>query len=500
MKITGDRTATPRARGIIVYLVLLAAGFAVYSEALGHPFMQNWDDEWYVTQNETVRGLTADHLKRAFTEVCVANYAPVHLISYMIDFELTPARDRSPLSPFMFHLTNYLLHVTAAWLVYRLARAYNLADGAAALAAAVFLVHPLQVETVAWVAERKNILFVLFSLGAWLAYLRSRETGRNGWVAASLGFFVLALFSKSHAVVLAAVLPAHEYFFPRPGESRLNVLRRLTPYIVLAVVAGCISIGLQWKGAEETYYENAPLRIALTSPVIFSKYLALTAYPTHLSALYDVPAVMTLTDTRGWIGMAVTAGFGVLLIYLAVRRHQLGFWMWVYLAALAPVLQIVPMTTPMNDRYLYFSMIGAGVVAGLALWPKPGTAGFGRVIRSAAAIVLVIALAGLSRKQVDVWESPLTLWSHAAGEFPASGRVQEKYGEAFFMLGKYADAIERLDRASAMRYDRAGTLLYRGRAFRAIGQFDDARENFRRLGEEKRYQELARQELARTPN
>ncbi|HEY6838921.1 MAG TPA: hypothetical protein VI389_09280, partial [Geobacteraceae bacterium] len=139
-------------------VTLLVIAVAVFGRTLGHDFLTNWDDHTYVTHNETIRGITSGHLKAAFTSLYVGNYAPVQIISYMLDYTLWGLR------PAGFHGTNLILHALNGLLVYLFVFRISGRRAWAFPAAVLFLVHPAQVESVAWISQRKNLLAMLFFL------------------------------------------------------------------------------------------------------------------------------------------------------------------------------------------------------------------------------------------------------------------------------------------------------------------------------------------------
>ena len=149
-------------------LVLLLAGLAIYGRMLGHDFLPTWDDAGYVLDNPDIRGFTIANLRAVFSRFYMGNYAPVQMLSYMLDYSIWGLR------PWGYLLTNLLLHLANGLLFYHLVQRLEGDDSWAWLAALIFLVHPVQVESVAWVSQRKNLLAMLFSLLSFHGYLRFR--------------------------------------------------------------------------------------------------------------------------------------------------------------------------------------------------------------------------------------------------------------------------------------------------------------------------------------
>src|SRR6266702_3945087 len=234
---------------IIPLLALLAATFAVYLQTLGHEFLLTWDDQKYVTQNEAVRGFTPAHLRTAFTTFYIGNYAPLQIVSYMADYTLWGLRA----SGFIF--SNILLHALNGLLYYLLLFRLGGRRLWAFLAAFIFLLHPVQVESAAWIAQRKNVLAMVFFLISFLLYTayrqpRSEDRGpRSGklYYTGSVAAFLCALLTKSVAVVLPPILLLYDYCL-LPKERRRGWLADKTPYVLAEGVVAFLAWTSQQAG------------------------------------------------------------------------------------------------------------------------------------------------------------------------------------------------------------------------------------------------------------
>ena len=432
-------------------LLLVAASLAVYLRALGHDFLVNWDDPEYVTANAMIRGLTLPHVRQAFTTFHFSNYAPLHLISYMIDYEL------GGLKPAGFILTNILLHTVNGLASYFLLVKLSGRRFAAFLAAAIFLLHPVQVESVVWVAERKNLLamtFFLLALHGWAAW-REQERGR-GYYLGALAAFVCALLTKSVAVVLPPALLLYDScFVPETGwRKRLTPLLPFVLFALLFAVLAFFSHAPEFGGGRTPFHGGSAWATFLTMLPVMASYVGLLLWPTRLSAVYD-PVIRTAPDgTVLAAALLVAAGLGCAL-FLWRRRRDLFFWGAISVICLLPVMQIVPIDTLMNDRYLYFPMLGAAalVVFGFSslveACPRP-------VQRGAAtlAVLVITALAALAWGRVAVWQNSVTLWSDAVMKAPGSKVASFSLAGAFTQSGGMGTAAECFFAGEAFR--RAG--------------------------------------------
>ncbi len=401
-------------------LTLLVVTWGVYFQTLGHDFIINWDDNLYVLENPDIAGVSLEHLKRVFTSFYVGNYAPLQMLSYMLDYTLWGVKPAGYLfSNILFHSCNGLFFY---WMLVRLGgnRLW------AFFGAFIFLCHPVQVESVAWVSQRKNLLAMFCFLLSVITYLEYREEGpgRSGWYAASLVMFMLALLAKSVVVVLPLVLFLLDVCFA--SDSRL--LRRWidkAPYLLVAALFALLTVkaqsmsggGLMQSGGGVQYYGGSLYATVLTMLPVMMRYLAFIVWPANLSALY-APVIKTEID---WsvAGAALCAVMLLLIGWQLYRRNrQLFFWYTLFFVGLLPVSQIIPLVTIMNDRYLYFPMLGA---AAFIAWParKVAVAPLqSRTILLGAVALFAISLPLLSARRAVVWSNAMTLWSDAVAKEP----------------------------------------------------------------------------------
>jgi len=475
---------------LAILLLLAAVTVAVYSRILGHEFLVNWDDGFYVTGNEAIRGFSREHLVTLFSRFYVGNYAPIQMLSYLLDYELWGLR------PAGYLLTNLLLHLVNGLLVYRLLLNIHGERLVAWVGAALFLLHPVQVESVAWISQRKNVLAMLFFLLAWEAYRYFRDSdGRYRMYAYifSIVAFILALLSKSVAVILPAIIILDDACFQRQGK-RLLMLSKI-PYILVSVSAALLA--LQSQMPEETvwgsgggrvydYPGGSALSALYTMLPVFCTYLRLLILPAGLSAEYDPPIRITFDSTVA--GSAVLLVSLVLLgVYLCRSDRKKGFWALFFVIGLLPVSQIIPLSTLMNDRYLYFPMLSVAALSGYVvaqLFKRPGKEQ--RMICFILLATVISAFSWGSFKRAGVWKDSVTLWSDAAEKSPGKSSVWERLGEAYhlsasadreryrFALAAYARATE-LDPWSELPLYNAGIV------YTAIGEYGKAQEVLGRL-------------------
>ena len=430
----------------------------VFWPVLGNSFVDLYDDGPYVLQNPAVRqGLSADGLAWAMVSVHVHNWHPLTWISHMVDVQLFGV------DPWGHHLTSVLLHAANAGLVVLLFFALGAPVFAAAMAGALFGLHPLRLESVAWVAERKDVLSGLLFLLSVLAWVRHARRPSPLAYGASLAAFALGLLAKPMLVTLPAVLLLLD-LWPlgrvRPGWDRVaraawrEEARRLAPFAALAV--GAAAITLLAQGSSGSFVAGRDLslgqRLANGATSIFA-YLGKMAWPAGLSVYY--PHLRRELFTAG----PLLASAGVLAVsggaVAAWRRAPwlaIG-WAW-YVAMLVPVLGIVQVgNQSMADRYTYLPGLGVLVAAtwtGLAVARRiPGRAA--RVASGAVVVAAVLALALATRGGIPTWKDSEALFtsardatgrnalaSNALGTI-AAGRGQLERAEWFFRESIAAD-------------------------------------------------------------
>jgi tetratricopeptide (TPR) repeat protein len=411
-------------------LILFAATFLLYLKTAGFEFLPSWDDGEYVLENSRIYGLTLENLKLIFTTVYFSNYAPLHLLSYAIDFSVWG------LSPKGFHLTNVLLHSANAALVYILARRLTKGGFASFAAAALFAFHPLNVENGAWVSERKTLLTALFSFASILAYISFRERGKAGLYGMSLLLFILALLSKPLTVVLPLSLAAYDMFMRKEARA----IKWLAPFFALAVVFAFVAFRAHADASSiETDTLTPDVLFNIVYPTmlpVFWEYVRLIFWPTGLSGFYDVTLRSSFLEPAVLAALLSWAAVFAVVLWKGAGQVRFWFlWFWVWLL---PVSNVIPLPVYYADRYMYMPAIGFFVLFGLLL--SAAGARLGPKAAGAVAAAAVLALGASAFVRMDVWENEVTFWEDTVKRSPGQDKAHLNLGYAYEMRGRFEEA------------------------------------------------------------
>lgn len=438
-------------------LLIALAALLVYGRTVGFDFVTTWDDERYVLSNPLIRDLSWTKLGTVFSTSYFGNYAPLHLMSYMFDAAIWG------LKPFGFHLHNIILHALNGVLFYLFLGLFGLRRNVAFIAAFIFVCHPVQVESVAWVSQRKTLLAATFLLLSLICFRRdTTEAGTTRrWYIASLLFFMAALLSKSVSVILPLLLFSHDLVFRREQGVKKSLIR-LLPYLAASLLFAAIAVTTQAPeagGGRAPYYGGGPLGTLYTMLPVFVSYLRLIFWPTGLSADYAV-TIRSAPDAAVIASGVLILILGAAAIRLMKTRDPRFFWASFFFAGLLPVSQIVPLVTLMNDRYLYLPMLGVSVLVAegmfriCSLLPAspvekgPGVAGRLLLVSLLALPLLLLPL--LSYQRSGDWRDGITLWSRDLQKYPRNHIIMTSLADSYRESGRQTTALELYKQALAI--------------------------------------------------
>ena len=510
---------------VLICLLLAVLTASVYFRVIDYPFIQ-YDDHLYVSDNLHVQaGLTLKSVIWAFTRSIEASnyYIPLTWLSLIVDYELFG------MLPGGYHGTNLILHILNAILLFIVLNGLTRKQWRSAVVAALFAVHPLNVESVAWVAERKNVLstlFFLLTLWSYTRFVNLPDTKRFLWV---MLFFLFGLLSKPMLVTLPLVLLLLDYWpldrfhsgrrSPNAGTSPHRSTQwflcvEKIPLFILSAACSIITYMAQQSEGAIASIETYPLHLRLENTLVsYVRYVMKTIWPKSLSIIYPYP-----TELAIW--QVVCAAAMILFIAALIVRWRnirpwfaVG-WLW-YFITLVPVIGLVVIGPHgMADRYAYIPLMGLFI---LPAWGLPAVLVKFRFAKIGVTVLVgavISVLAFISYHQVGYWKNSIALFQHTVNHTsnnpiarhnlalalmergqmdeaidnfyhaleikPAFPRAHTNIGVALAKLGRYPDAIRHYTEALRLNPNWAGALYNLGNALAAQGEFNDAVETYNR--------------------
>jgi Tfp pilus assembly protein PilF len=505
------RASQRRAALLVCGLLLLAVRF-VFAQTIDYGFV-NYDDEMNLYGNPAIRqGLSAEGIRWARTTTHGSQWAPVTWISYLADYQLYG------LKPHRYHLTNVLLHSATTVLLFLVLWRMTGRLWPCAFVAAVFAVHPLHVETVAWLSERKGLLsglFFVLTLGAYVEYVRRRPLHvRSLAYLAMLLFFALGLMSKPILVTLPFVLLLLDYWplrrmshlshwFPRSAwepaecdaphpagrshaergnerkplaasqapptnvssqeiataEPLWRLIAEKIPLLLLSIVSCAIAPSAQGKAVIALEKIPLPARIG-NALVSYVDYLGKTLWPTNLAVFYPHP-LDTLPTWKPAVALLVLLGITAAVLVRWRRNPYLPVgWFW-YLGMLVPAIGLVQIGVhAMADRYMYLPQIGLclaltwGVLDFVRSWPNR------TLVCATTASLVVVALTACAAQQTTYWRDSESLWTHALRCTPPNNVAHSNLAAELFKQNRFSEAIPQYE--AALKFDPSDAMSYCG--------------------------------------
>ncbi|HLY19316.1 MAG TPA: tetratricopeptide repeat protein [Bryobacteraceae bacterium] len=453
----------PAATAVALYLA-----FQVYAPALNGPFV--FDDGYLPYHSPGFSNAL---------RVWVVGVRPLLMFSYWLNYQFSQ-------EPYGFHITNVFIHLLNTLLIFLVVRKMQQLSSPAspassytllsAFAATVFLLHPIQTESVSYIAGRSESLSVLFFLAAFAVFLY-RGTAAVSWptAIAVLALFAAALATKEHTLVLPALLLLTDYYW-NPGFAFSGIRRNWRIYapIALGAVGGLIFVARVLGVAGGTAGFGIPeftwYQYFFTQCRAFFVYLRLLIFPYGQNLDWDYPASRNLLDHGAIVGLAVILALAAAALYFRRRYPLASYGFLVYILLLAPTSSIVPIKDPVAERRLYLPMIGILLIVTAVL--QRVRLGQKRLATALGVIVAVLAFVTYQRNQL--WASDIALWEDAAAKSPGKVRVLEQLARTYYDHNRYQDAVNEYARAAEVQQPDYGMLVDWGLALDRLNQPDAA--------------------------
>ncbi|MGA3017377.1 MAG: tetratricopeptide repeat protein [Bryobacteraceae bacterium] len=453
-------------------MFLFVATFAVYAQVRHFDFV-NFDDPEYVTSNPHVRtGITPANVAWAFTSGEAANWFPLTRLSHMLDYQMFGLRSG------WHHLTNVLLHALAVLLLFAFLNRSTGSRWRSAWVALVFALHPLHVESVAWVAERKDSLSAFFGLLALWSYVRYVERPAPRRYLLVVLAFGLGLMAKPMLVTLPLVMLLVDVWplgrvTDRSWSRIWPLLREKIPFFAMAAAAAGATYLVQQASGAVRSSEAFPLALRVENALVsYIIYIAKMFWPVRLAVFYPYPSAVPAWQAAA-AALAIAA-ISILVLRSVRNRPYLAVgWLW-YLGTLVPVIGLIQVGAQARaDRYTYLPMVGLSI---MLVWGLP------EVLKSKVAIfgaiVACLACAVLCEAQIQYWRNSETLFRHALDVTSSNYLAHHNLGVAFADEGRFPEAIKQYQAALQIEPNAANVQTDYGNALAKSGRIPEAIEHY----------------------
>ena len=479
---------SPEKRNPVLCLLLALVTLALYNPVNRHPFV-NYDDDRYVTDNPHVRaGLTWSTVTWALTSTEQSNWHPLTWISHAFDYS------QFHLNPAGHHFTSVLLHAINVILLFLLLVRATGRAGPSLFVAALFALHPINVGSVAWIAERKNVLctmFFLLTLMAYAWYARNPHWKRYLVVVA---LFAAGLASKPMVITLPFVLLLWDYWplgrviasvpssiNPNPSRPWSQLVLEKLPLFVFSAASAVITMLAQQAGGAVRSTAQFSLGVRMENAIYaYSQYLWKMLWPARLAPMYPHPGG-SLPDWQVAVAALVLISITVVVYRFRARRYLPVGWLW-FLGTLVPVIGLVQVgDAAMADRYAYFPLIGIFVMIAFGAADFAAAKNIGFIWQAIPAVAALILFALVTVRQIGYWQSNRDLWTHALQVTKNNFVAEDNLGGALVLEGRPEEAFPHFEAAASinprdpMSHNNLGTYFQtHGRTKEAIAQYEAA--------------------------
>lgn len=423
-------------KSYIPMLIISITVIFIYLPAFKNDFV-NLDDPGYIIKNDVIKSISWDNIKHIFSKSYMGNYHPLTMLSYMIEYKI------AGLNPFIYHLTNIILHIFNSILVYIILNKLTNFYIISLITALLFGLHPMKVESVAWISERKDVLysfFFLLSMNYYLNYLEKKSLKNKLYI---LLFFLLSLLSKAQAVVLPLVLLLIDYY--KNNKPYLNALINKVPYFVFSIIFGIIAILAQkHEGAiQPFYYFDFEQRILFSAYALLF-YLYKIIIPANLSCYYPYPVDSNDIISNRFVFISpLILIILTFLTYKYLRKHREHiFGILFFLVNIILLTQLIPVGDAIcADRYTY--MASTGLFFSIVHFVFNTKNKFTKFLFFAYLSIL----AYLSYEQTKIWKDSITLYTNAINNNYQHSLLFTNRSSAYFDKSNYIAALQDIDEA-----------------------------------------------------
>ena len=449
---------------IFTWLAIISvATIIAYSPAFQNE-ITNWDDDNYIVKNPWLQELNKENLQSIFTEYYMGNYHPLAMLSLSIDFQIGGLDKEGEITPFIYHFTNILLHLINTllvfWLVWLLIARFEIAT----LTALLFGLGTMHVESVAWISERKDVLYALFFIASLVAYVLYIKKKEPRYYLLALLLFVLSLFSKGQAVSLAVTLFIIDFLFKRKLLDKKVLLEKI-PFLILAFIFGVIAIKAQQAGNalhdsdSYAFYK----RIGFAG-YAFTQYLIKLAVPTGLSAIYPYPDIINKSiPGHYWLFLIPALLVAYAFFYYLKRNKVIAFCIGFFIINILLLLQLIPVGSAiLADRYSYIPSIGFHLLTAWLIYKLVEKNASKKTLIYGLSGVYLLVMGAASFDRCKTWSDSMTLWDDTIEKSPKAVVAWNNRGSMKDRDKKHKEAIEDFTRAIVLKPDYVHAFYNRG--------------------------------------
>ena len=432
----------------IVFAIIVLT-FFTFLNSLKNGFMTSWDDNKYIIENSLIRDFSFDTFKYFFANSYFANYHPLTMISYVFEYKFFSLSSATP-----YHFDNLLLHLLNVILVFYLIKNLTGKLEIAVVTAVLFAIHPMHVESVAWLSERKDLLysfFFLLSLQAYFYYLKNRNQIK--FLIYCFMFFLLSLLSKSAAAPLPIILILIDYYYGKPINIK-NFIEKL-PFFLLSLIFGYIAIQTQKNFGATNMAPIFPAfdRLFLVNySIIF--YVIKFFLPINLCSIYYYPIKSgSLLPAEYYLSPLALLLIVFLILKIKEHRKTLIFGALFFFFMLVMVIQIIPLGRSItSDRYTYLPFVGLSMIIGYFYSYFSSKINFKNIL-NIFFLDVTIVFSATSYYRCEIWQNGITLFSDVAEKNPNQSHAFSALGYAKFEYNDFEGSIDSYNKSLLLKKD-----------------------------------------------
>jgi len=462
----------------LAYKVLLAAvlilTLIVFSNSFKNNFIVNWDDDGYILNNPTIQHFDKGSIHEIFTSFHMGNYHPLTTLTYALEYKFFK------LDPLPYHWLNLTFHLFNVLLVFLFIKRLSNKNLASVITAVLFAVHPMHVESVAWISELKDVLYTFFFLLSLLFYMHFSQKKKPTLYIISLLLFVLSLLSKSAAVVLPVVLFLIDYF--QSHKQNLKSVLLKVPFFILALIFGVIALKSQDAQTQHLTPTYSVINSFFVASYALGFYIFKFFIPLQLSAFYPHPVMTTnVLPLIYYLSPLIIAGF-IYLAYRVVKDKKLIVFGFLFLiVTIALVLQFFPVGgAVVAERYTYVPYIGLAFMLTVYAEKIFLSQKNKQYLVSVVFSVIIIAFSILSFNRNTVWANGLTLFDDVIEKQPDAFYAYHSRGIVYYYLGNYNASLKDYNKAIELNKSYGLTYYNKGLTLMMLKQYEEANQSFSR--------------------